>query len=157
MNGQMPGDSVRVPAAGAVTVDGKVWSSTPIRLVRVYHDGKPWKDLVVEPNSTEFAFHDQAQVAKSGWFSLVVETEELPPASPTLYAQAVTNAVRVYVGDGKIRSRPSAEYFVEWIDRLRKEVSDLSLWRSEGERARAFADMNAAEKVYRARAAEAGQ
>jgi hypothetical protein len=157
VNGQMPGDSVRIPAAGAVTVDGKVWSSTPIRLVRIYRDGKPWKDLAAGPNTTDFAFHEQAQVAKSGWFSLVVETDELPPADSTVYAQAVTNAVRVYVAGGKIRSRASAEYFIEWISRLRKEVADLSLWRSEGERARALADMDAAEKVYRARAAEAGQ
>jgi len=63
----------------------------------------------------------------------------------------------VYVGDGKIRSRALAEYFIEWIERVRKEITDLSLWRSEGERARAFAELDAAQKVYRARAVEAGQ
>jgi TolB protein len=157
VNGQMPGDSVRLPAAGTVKVEGKVWSSTPIRLVRVYRDGKVWKDLSVGPNKTEFAFSEAAQVAASGWFSLAVEADELPPASSAVYAQAVTNAVRVYVGDGKIRSRASAEYFIEWIGRLHKEITDLSLWRSEGERARAFADLDAALNVYRSRAAEAGQ
>src|SRR5262249_41152081 len=109
VNGQMPGDSVRMPTGGAVTVEGKVWSSTPIRLVRVYRDGKAWKDMAVGRNKTEFDFSEAARVAVSGWFSLAVEADELPPANSTVYAQAVTNAVRVYVGGGKIRSRASAE------------------------------------------------
>ncbi|MEO7650399.1 MAG: CehA/McbA family metallohydrolase, partial [Bryobacteraceae bacterium] len=155
VNGQMPGDSVKLPGAGAVTVEGKVWSSTPIRLVRLYRDGKVWKDLPVGANQTDFTFREQAQATRSGWFSLTVESDELPPATAKVYAQAVTNAVRVYVGDGKIRSRQSAEYFMEWIRRLKRESNDLSLWRSEGERARAFVDMDAADKVYRQRLAEA--
>jgi hypothetical protein len=157
VNGQRPGDSVKLSSAGAVAVSGKVWSSTPIRLVRVYHNGKPWKDLAVPPNTTDFNFQEQAKVDHSGWFSLVVEAEELPPAAKNVYAQAVTNAVRVYIGDGKIRSRESAEYFLTWIERLRAEISDLALWRSEGERARAFRDLDAAVAVYRARAQEGGQ
>jgi TolB protein len=157
VNGQMPGDSVRLPAAGPVTVAGKVWSSTPIRLVRVYRDGRIWKDLRVGANQTEFEFREQAQAADSGWFSLVVESDELPPATPAMYAQAVTNAVRVYVGNGKIRSRASAEYFQEWIRRLRTNISVMGLWRSEAERSRAFAELDAAAKIYTQRGAEAKQ
>jgi hypothetical protein len=157
VNGQRPGDSVKLSDAGAVTVEGKVWSSTPIRLVRVYRDGKVWKDMAVGANQTEFTIREQAQVSSSGWFSLVVESDELPPATSKVYAQAVTNAVRVYIGNGKIRSRASAEYFQEWIRRLRKTISDPALWRSEGERTRAFADLDAADAVYKARAAEAKQ
>ena len=94
-------------------------------------------------------------VTSSGWFSLVVEAEELPPAPPGAFAQAVTNAVRVYVGNGKIRSRESAEYFLEWIDRLRTEITPMSHWRSEKERARAYRDLDEAARIYRERAQEA--
>jgi hypothetical protein len=94
-------------------------------------------------------------VQASGWFSLVVEAEELPPAVSAAYAQAVTNAVRVYVGDGKIRSRESAEYFLRWIERLRAEIADLSLWRSEGERARTYRELDEAARIYTERAREA--
>jgi len=69
----------------------------------------------------------------------------------------VTNAVRVYVGNGKIRSRESAEYFQQWIRRLRTNISLPGLWRSEAERSRAFDQLDAADKVYRERAAEARQ
>lgn len=116
VNGQMPGESVRLSAPGSITIEGKVWSSTPIRLVRVYHNGKVWKDLPAPANSTELTFSERVRASASGWFSLVVEAGELPPATASVYAQAVTNAVRVYVGDGKIRSRESAEYFLQWLE-----------------------------------------
>jgi hypothetical protein len=113
--------------------------------------------MAVPQKATDFSFDEQAKIDRSGWFSLVVEADELPPAAANVYSQAVTNAVRVYVGDGKIRSRESAEYFLTWIERLRAEISDLALWRSESERARAMRDLDAAAAVYRQRAQEAGQ
>ncbi|MEP6538880.1 MAG: CehA/McbA family metallohydrolase, partial [Bryobacteraceae bacterium] len=155
VNGKMPGDSIRLASGGSVTIQGKIWSSTPIRLVRVYHNGKVWKDLPVSPGSTESNFNEKAEVSASGWFSLVVETDEPPPATSEVYAQAVTNAVRVYVGEGKIRSRESAEYFLGWIEALRAQISDLSLWRSEAERSRAYRNLDEAAQVYRARVQEA--
>ena len=49
---------------------------------------------------------------RSPWLSLDV-----------LYPQASTNAIRVYVGEQKIRNQSSAEYFVRWIDKLRALTS----------------------------------
>lgn len=155
VNGKIPGDTIRLAAPGPVSISGQVWSSTPIKLVRIYHNGKVWKDVPVSPQATDFRFAETAQVAASGWFSLVVEADELPPAPASAYAQAVTNAVRVYVGDGKIRSRESAQYFLRWIERLREDISSLSLWRTEGERTRAYQDLDAAAAVYRQRLQEA--
>jgi hypothetical protein len=155
VNGKIPGDKVNLAAAGPVKLQGQVWSSTPITLVRVYHNGKIWKDLPVPPRSTDFQFSEIATVQASGWFSLVVEAEELQPATSAAYAQAVTNPVRVYVGGGKIRSRESAEYFLRWIERLRAEIADLSLWRTEGERARTYRELDEAARIYTERAREA--
>jgi hypothetical protein len=157
VNGKMPGEEVRLSAAGPVTITGKVWSSTPIRLVRIYHNGIKWKDVALPHQATDFTFTETAQATGSGWFSLTVEAAELPPATESVYAQAATNAVRVYVGAQKIRNRASAEYFLTWIGKLRGQIGDLSLWRSEAERARAYKDLDAAAEVYRQRAAEAGQ
>jgi hypothetical protein len=155
VNGKIPGDKVNLAAAGPVKLQGQVWSSTPITLVRIYHNGRVWKDLPVPARATDFQFSEVATVQASGWFSLVVEAEELPPATSAAYAQAVTNEVRVYVGGGKIRSRESAEYFLRWIERLRAEIADLSLWRSEGERARTYRDLDEAARIYTERAREA--
>jgi hypothetical protein len=157
VNGKMPGEDLRLSSAGTVRITGKVWSSTPIRFARIYHNGKIWKDLRAATSSTEMTIEQSAEVARSGWFSLVVEADELPPATATVYAQAVTGAVRVYVGDEKIRSRASAEYFLRWIEKLRSQIASPSLWRSEAERSRAYRDLDEAAQVYRARAGEAAQ
>jgi hypothetical protein len=152
VNKKLPGESVHLPSAGSATIEAKVWSSTPVRQVRIYHNGAVWKDL-----GPQASFSETVSVSRSAWFSLVVEAEEIPPAPASVYAQAVTNAVRVYVGEQKIRSRPSADYFLEWLDRLRTQISDLSLWRSEAERSRAYRDLDEAAEVYRTRAREAQQ
>lgn len=156
VNGKGPGEDVHLSASGTVTLKGEVWSTTPLRAVRIYRDGVVWKEVPAR-GAPHLVFQEEAQAGSSGWFALVVEADELPPAQPKAYAQAVTNAVRVYTGGGKIRSRESAQYFLTWISRLRAETADLKLWRSEKERAHAYRDMDAAAAVYQARIEEANR
>ena len=52
--------------------------------------------------------------------------------------QAGTNAIRVYVGDQKIRSRESAQYFIRWIDRLRDDGGNMALVAIAGRSANTF-------------------
>ncbi len=149
VNGQIPGDAVRLPAAGgSVTIEGEVSTLTPLRKALIYRDGKIWKQVGAK-------FSEKVMVDASTWFSLVVEADELPPATPTMYAQAATNCVRVYVGDGKIRSAESARYFLVWIDKLRKMTLAPSLWRTDAERAHVHKQFDEAVRVYESRMAEA--
>ena len=57
--------------------------------------------------------------------------------------------------DGKIRNRASAEYFMRWIDTLRKMADEWPMWRSQKERDHVFAQFAEARKVYEKLAAEA--
>ena len=149
VNGKIPGDEVRLPAAGGVvTIEGEVSTLTPLRKAVIYRAGKIWKQVGAK-------FSEQVPVDASTWFSLIVEADELPPAAPSMYAQAVTNCVRVYVGDGKIRLRESAQYFLVWIERLRKLTQASSLWRNDAERAHVHRQFDEAVRVYESRMAEA--
>lgn len=149
VNGKIPGDEVKLPPQGGeITLEGEASSLTPIRKVLIYRDGKVWKEV-------QGKFSIQVAVDASHWFSVVVEAEELPPTSPSVYSQAVTNCVRVYVGDGKIRSAESARYFLTWIERLRKMTTEASLWRADEERAHVHRQFDEAAKVYERRMAEA--
>ena len=65
--------------------------------------------------------------------------------------------IRVYVGDQKIRNRESAEYFIVWIDKLRKMAEADTGWRSQAEKDKVFAQFEKAKAVYAARASEAGR
>jgi hypothetical protein len=149
VNGQIPGNEVRLPAAGGeVTIEGTVSTLTPVRKVLIYRDGKIWKQVGAK-------FSEKAPVQVSTWFSLVVEADELPPATPAMYAQAATNCVRVYGGPRPIRSVESARYFLTWIERLRKMTMVPSLWRTDGERTHVHKQFDDAVRVYERRIGEA--
>jgi hypothetical protein len=115
----------------------------------LYSNGNVLKEL---PASGHFAL--QVPVSHSAWYSLYAEG----PASRYLdavYAQAATNAVRVYVGDQPIRNRQSAEYFIRWIDKLHKMADEWPWWRSEAERRHVFAQFDQARAIYERLAREA--
>ena len=95
-----------------------------------------------------------AQVAESSWLTLNVEADPYP-AAPDAYQQAVTNAVRVYAGGQKIRNRESAEYFLQWIDKLQASAERWFGWRSNAEKQHVFQQFEKAREVYRQRAREA--
>ena len=100
---------------------------------------------------------ERATVSESGWYSFTVEGEPVAGSGDSSYPQAVSNAVRVYVGDQKIRSRPSAEYFIAWIDKLRKMAETAPGWRSQAERDKVFVQFEKAKQIYAERAAEAAR
>jgi len=66
----------------------------------------------------------------------------------TQYPQASTNAIRVYVGDEKIRNTESAEYFIRWMDKLHGMVADWPWWRSDAEKKRVLGQVEEARAVY---------
>jgi TolB protein len=154
VGGKNIGETVSLREAGAVPISGRVWSRTPLRHVRIYRNGAVWKEIPV--SGKEVRIQETARVDASSWFALVAEADEFRP-DPKAFAQAVTNAVRVYVGEKPIRSRASAEYFVRWLDKLRTIMEDPAEWRSERERSRVFAQIEEAKAIYRKRAEEAGQ
>ena len=149
VNGHMPGESLQLPpAGGTVTLEGKAWSWLPLTKIAIYHNGKVWKEVGAE-------FREQVQLDRSGWFSLAAEGAPASlPADPG-FPQAGTNAIRVYVGDQKIRSRESAEYFLAWIDKLRGMIEKWPGWRSQAEQDRVFAQFEEARRVYQKLAGEA--
>jgi hypothetical protein len=158
INGKIPGERIELPAAGGeVSVEGAVWSNTPIRKIVVHQNGKVLWEIPVGADPHHSVFSRKAHVRASSWFGLVVEAEELPPAPQSAYSQAITNCIRVYTGSQKIRSAESAQYFLTWIEKLRKQIADPSLWRTPAEQQHVEAQLNEAARVYRARLEEAGR
>jgi hypothetical protein len=121
----------------------------------IYNNGKVWKEVPLSADRRSADFRELTKVTASGWYSLYVEGERTAGSPDPSFPQAVGNPVRVYVGDGKIRSRESADYFIRWIDKLRKMAEAQPGWRSQTEKDRVFAVMDQARKVYQQRANEA--
>jgi hypothetical protein len=162
IDGKRPGDAVTLKTPGKVRLNARVWSIVPLSQIVVYRNGEPWKELTIDkshwsrqPSGTPCAeLEAEVEVDRSSWFSLYAEG----PFSEYLdvrFPQAGTNAIRVYVGDGKIRSRPSAEYFVRWIDKLTGMADQWPWWRSQAERNHVMDQFAEARRVYQRLAAEA--
>ena len=100
-------------------------------------------------------FKEQIKLTESGWFSLTAEGDAAEPDVDTTFPQAATNAIRVYVGNGKIRNKESAEYFIEWIERVRERAANWFGWRSQAEKDHVFSQFDEAKRVYEQRAREA--
>ncbi len=166
IDGKKPGEAIQLgPDGGRLKLRASVWSIAPLSRVVVYHNGKPLLEVPIneevwsgEPAADGRCAQLDTEIAvkASGWYSLYAEgphTELLDVE----YPQAATNAIRVYVGEQKIRNRASAEYFLRWIDKLKTMAEEWPWWRSQKERDHVFAQLDEARRVYQRLAAEAQQ
>lgn len=155
-NGKMPGEAVTLSRGGSheVQLDGKVRSVTRLRKVLIYHNGTVWKELHPSGDGFSVSFSEKVEVPSSGWFALGAESEVQAFPAPQVYSQAVTNCIRVYVGQEKIRSAESAEYFVRWMEKLRAMTENPDLWRSAAEEGHVFEQFQRAEDIYKQRQQE---
>jgi hypothetical protein len=146
---KLPGAAVRLPVGGgSVRVKARVWSITPLSHAVICRNGSVFKEVAVDakhwtfrPNEPCAELDIEVEVDRSGWYSLYAEG----PQSDVLdvrFPQAATNAIRVYVGDQKIRNGASAAYFVRWIDKLTNMAEKWPWWRSQKERDHVFAQFN---------------
>src|SRR3989442_13356112 len=71
VNGRLPGDTVQLPeSGGAVTLEGKIWSTLPLTKAIISNNGKVWKEIAFTGDGMSAEFREQATVSSSGWFSL---------------------------------------------------------------------------------------
>ncbi len=158
INHHGPGEAIHLPAGGGdIEVDAQVWSTLPLTRAMIYRNGAIWREVPLGTDRMTGKLHAQARLMESGWYSFTAEGEAKARSSDPSFPQAVANPVRVYVGEQRIRSRPSAEYFLTWLDKLWKMTDKPASWRSDKEREHVLAQFEESRKVFRQRAAEADQ
>ncbi len=155
IDGKMPGESVKLGASGGKAhFKALAQSITPIAVAVIYRNGEVFKKLDISEDHFTAKFEGDIPVDASAWYSLYVEG----PNSQWIdaaFAQAGTSAIHVYVGDGKIRDYDSAEYFVQWIDKLHDLADAWPWWRSQQEKDHVYAQFDEARAIYAKLAAEA--
>ena len=152
----MPGSTLRLPAGGGtVLIEASLKSVVPVSKLVLYHRRGVLREIPVNSDGKSAHFREQVRLSESDWISLAAEG---PPDSrfEPAFALAATNAVRIYVGDEKIRDRASAEYYIRWIDKLRAETEKWPWWSSEAEKKHVLAQFDEAQRVYRQLIKEAG-
>ena len=156
INNQIPGEAIHLPPGGGeIELEAQVWSWLPLTRVVIYHEGQIWKEVPLDAGRMTGRVHTKVRVTESGWYSLTAEGEAKARSEDPSFPQAVSNPIRVYVGDQKIRSRASAEYFLTWLDKLWKMTDTAGQWRSPKERQHVLDQFDQARQVFQARAQEA--
>jgi TolB protein len=146
VNDQLPGGAIHLPPEGGeVEIQARCQAWMPVTKLVIYRNGVILREL--KPGEP---FRERVRVTESGWYSLYAEGpphRDLDAAWP----QAATNAIRVYVGNGRIRDPESSRYFLRWIDKLQTLAAAWPWWRTEGEKQHVFAQFDEASKIYRTR------
>lgn len=149
VEGKLPGSTLRLPAGGGtVLIEASLKSVVPVTKLVLYHRRGVLREIPVSSDGKSAHFREQVPLRESDWISLEAEG---PPDSrfDASFALAITNAVRIYVGDEKIRDRASAEYYIRWIDKLRPQIEAWPWWASEAEKKHVLAQLEEAQQVYR--------
>ncbi|MBI3682138.1 MAG: CehA/McbA family metallohydrolase [Acidobacteria bacterium] len=148
INGKEPGEEVRLPpAGGSITLEASVQSIAPLSKAVIYRNGAAFRELPLSPDKRSAKLTQTVQAERSSWYALYAEG----PWSHHLdgeYPQATTNAIRVYVGEGKIRNKDSARYFQRWIDKLEAMARDWPWWRSDQEKHHVLGQFDEARRIY---------
>jgi TolB protein len=148
IEGRLPGDSIRLPSPGVVTLKADVWSFMPLTRAMIYRNGQVFREIPLRADRMRATLEEQIKVDGSAWFSLSAEgAPAFVPVDPS-FPQAGTSAIRVYVGDQKIRNRASAEYFIRWLDKLRTMAEGWPGWGSQTEKDHVFAQIAEARARY---------
>lgn len=149
IDGKGPGDTIRLPAGGGkVTLRARVRSIAPLSKVVVHRNGKPLREIALKANGHEADLEETIDATASAWYSLYAEGPWFRLLDGE-YPQAATNAIRVYVGGGRIRDAASARYFVRWIDKLEKMALEWPWWRSDAEKRHVLGQFGEARDTYK--------
>jgi hypothetical protein len=155
VSGKIPGQELNLAlSGGSIDIQAAVHSITPLTKVEIHKNGVVWKEIPLAKDRRSATFRASLPISQSSWLSLYAEGEKADLLD-TIYPQAATNAIRVYVGDQKIRNRESAQYFVRWIDKLQTMAEQWPWWRSEKEKSHVLRQFHEARSIYRRLAQEA--
>jgi len=149
----LPGDTVQLPPnGGSVVISGRLRSITELDDVALYCNGKEVERFPVTGNGTSLDINYSVRIENSGWCHL--RTEGDPDRRGVLdvaYAQAFTNPVWFQVGNEPIQDNDSANYALNWIDKLQELAEAWPGWRSQSEKDHVFGQFDDARAVYRSK------
>ena len=156
VNGEIPGGEIHLPSGGgSVDVTGRFDSIVPVDRIELYMNGAVIE--TVRASGRQGELRKRVPVTRSGWLTLRAISDQPHHPVEDAYVVAETSPVYVYCGNEPIRSREDAEYFIRWVDDVRRQAEAHPGWRSERERKHVFDQFAEARRVFEQRAKEAKQ
>jgi TolB protein len=135
LGGKGLGEEVTLPAGGRELVARvRLRSTVAVDHLEIVRNGRVVTDIPLSGHRTSLTTSLKIPARESGWYLLRARGNG--PVYPILdvYPYATTSPIYVTVAGEPVRSRPDAEYFVGWIDRLKRGVLASGDWNSEREK-----------------------
>ena len=98
---------------------------------------------------TLFAFTKDLRINNSSWITLQVSASNGIHPIDAAFPQATTNPIWIMVGKRPVRSKISANYFINWIDKLSQMAFSHPGWRSQREREHVLEQFREAREIYK--------
>ena len=151
VNGQGLGDEVRLPAPGAeISARVRLRSNVGIDHLELVVNGEP-REIPLAGDRRSVDTTVRLPVGRSGWILLRARSDSAEYPVLDLYPYATTSPVYLTVGGRPARSRPDAEYFIAWIDRVRAAAEASRDWNIPAERAAVLAEVAQARAEFERR------
>jgi hypothetical protein len=154
--GKEAGDEVRLPA-GDHELEARVRmrSIVPIERVEVVANGEVVATVPLSADRMAAEGTLKLKASRSSWYTLRAWSGRSTRSILDIYPFASTSPVYVTVGDGAVRSRADAEYFLAWIGRIEEAVRAHTDWNAAAEKAEVERTIAEARAVFQRLAAEA--
>lgn len=153
VNGQIPGDEIRLPeTGGSVEVFGSVESIVPLEKLEIFLNGKVIETLAMTGNTA--TLRKRLPIASSGWLTLRASSKTAQHPIDDTFAVAETSPVYIYAGSKLIRSAADAQYFIQMVNDNIRLANDHPGWRSAAEKQHVLGQFEEARRVFEARSRE---
>ena len=96
-------------------------------------------------------FSGSVRVDGSGWLLVRAWNDGSHPHVFDLYPYATTTPVYVTVDGQPARSEEDAQYFLDWIERIRESAAEHPDYNTDEEREAVLANLDRAERVFQDR------
>jgi hypothetical protein len=117
LDGQGPGEVVKVAAPGKLKVRALARSQFPLAKVELIHNGQVAAVLPLAKDDLSASLEKMIDVERSGWLAVRASGPGNPNSPfPALFAH--TAPIYLEVAGAAVRSRADAQFFLAWIDDL---------------------------------------
>jgi TolB protein len=144
-----PGDTLQLqPGPHSLAYRATLRANFPVDHLELIWNGAVVAAIETSAGGRAADVSGSISVTESGWLLLRAWNDGPDPAVPDVYPFSTTSPVYVEMGGRPRRSRPAANYFLQWLDRLRAATEQEPRYRSEGERNAVLKDVERARAFY---------
>lgn len=149
--GAGPGAELRLKRGQKLGYKVKMASIAPVDALELIVNGEVAASIPLGAGGMSAEYAGEVEISKSGWIALRASSREASPDVFDLHPFAVTTPVYVIVDGKPARSRPDANFFIAWIEKLEGFAQASDAYNSDDERKAVLAHLKKARTEFERR------